>query len=291
MRTELDPLATRLAELQRCGSLRAAELSPRMRKRLEPLFRIEALVDVKAGGGRRVELRDAAALANWIRATYPAGLDGVSPRLPARAEAAMNFRDTKRGRPLDVALVHVRGFGHARLVRDGAEHPIATLTATFGAASVVLDPSRPWQFQGRIGVVENLEVFLAVERLEPALDVAVWAAGPLNGLVLDWLASQSGVSVVHFGDYDPIGLSEYLRLRAALGPRATLFVPADFEELLQKYGQRGLLAKSTAVFARVRKDADDAAKAVVAVIERHGLALEQETLLSRNDTPCRTVEP
>src|SRR4051812_573986 len=270
----LDALAGRLAELLERGSLTGAYLSEKMRARLETLFRIGALVYVKAGGGKRIELRDREAVDRWIASNYPSGLSGTISVLPPRAEAAANFGDTKSGRSLESTLVFVRGFGKARLIRDEVEQPIGVMTSAFGVAGVVIDPQKPWDLVGTVGIVENLELFMRIEQVEASLDAALWTAGRLNSLVIDWLSRQRRLDVVHFGDFDPVGLDEYLRLRAALRERVRLFIPSDLEERMLKYGHRELLERSTSVLARVRRDADASVRVVVDLLDRHGLALE-----------------
>lgn len=275
----LDVLATRLQTLLDDGCLPASQLSDRMRARLDPLFRVGALVEEHQGRGKRVELKHRESLERWIGSNYPSGLLGTDASLPARAESAANFRNTKRGRALEAALVHMRGFSQCRLIRGPREQPLAAMTAAFGVAGVVIDPADPWQLSGTLGVVENLELFMQIERVVPALDAALWAAGRLANHVLSWLGKQDQLRVVHFGDYDPVGLSEYLRLRATLGERVRFYVPPDFEERLSRFGQRELLVRSADLLAGVRRRADESVRQVLAVIERHGLGLEHESIL------------
>jgi len=276
----VDVLAARLQELLVSGGIPGTQLSAKMRTRLETLLRLGALVEVNAGRGRRIEVRDQEALLRWVESSYPSGLSGIAASLSARAESVANHRNTKRGRALEVALVHMRGFGSCRLLRGDIEQPLATQTAAFGAAGVVIEPSQPWQFIGTtLGIVENQEVFMQIERIAPALDAALWSAGPLSGHALKWLQSQAGLEGIHFGDYDPVGLSEYLRYRAALGSRVRLYIPTDLEDRLVRFGQRELLERSSGIFAKVRREADEAVSTVLAIIDRHGLAIEHEALL------------
>lgn len=129
-------------------------------------------------------------------------------------------------------------------------------------------------------MVENIELFMHVEAVVPAIDAALWTAGRCDRRLLDWIASMPGVSVVHVGHYDPVGLDEYLRVRTALPEgRVALFVPADLEERLMKYGKSDLLLKSLPVLERVRRDAPEEVQRVLDVIDRHGKGLEQEALL------------
>ena len=130
-------------------------------------------------------------------------------------------------------------------------------------------------------IVENLEVFLHLEETGIACDLAVYAAGRMSERLLAWLASpaMSGCSVLHCGDYDPVGLQEYLRLRAACGSRASLYVPDDLMDLLRTFGKRELLSDSPAVLRSVRASSDVSVRHVLRLIDEAGCGLEQEALL------------
>lgn len=125
--------------------------------------------------------------------------------------------------------------------------------------------------------------FVLVEAwCDAGIDVALWASGRLDGRVLQWLAGQDGLRALHVGDYDPVGLDEYLRVRAAFGERADLHVPDDFEERVARYGQREVLVRSLPVYKRVRQQADERVQVVLDTLDRHGKGLEQEALFIKN---------
>lgn len=284
----VDALAGRLSQLLDDGSVVGSALSRSMREALEPLFWSAVLVEAKAGAGKRVVVADRTALLHWVEARYPSGLDGAGGDLPVRAAAVATFRDSKSGDRLPARPVFMRGLRGAALEREGQRLRLAELTAANGLAGVLVEPSRPWSLHGSLALVENLEVFLNVEQVLPDIDAALWAAGRLDQKVLDWLAGMPAVRVVHAGDYDPVGLDEYLRVAAAMPGRSTLLVPDDFEERLVRFGSRTLLAKSAEVLERVRRHGNAEVDAVLAVMDRHGLALEQEALLvplSTDPTP------
>lgn len=241
------------------------------------------LEEERSAGGRRIALRDRAALETWIDAEYPSGLFGTNETLGVRAESVANFRDSKRGRRLAIRLVHMRGFGGTVLRKSATELPLADLTSAYGVVGVAVDPTDPWRAAGVIALVENLEVFMGVERVVPGIDAALWTAGRLDGRVLEWLAAQDDVQALHVGDYDPVGLDEYLRLRAAFAERAALHVPDDLDERVGRYGQHQVLVRSLAVYNRVRRQADDRVKAVLETLDRHGRGLEHEALFIRGE--------
>jgi hypothetical protein len=276
----LDPLAARLKQLLTEGSIPASDFSAAMRVRLGSLFDFNVLVDEKAGGGRRTVVSDRAALERWVTSKYPSGLDGTDQALPARAEAVANFRDSKAGRKLATLPLFMRGFGQAAFKRRTESLPLAVITASHEIVGVLIDLDDPWLFDGTLALVENFELFMHVEDVVPGVEVALWTGGRFNERAFSWIAGLTGCKVVHVGDYDPVGLDEYLRLRACLPEgRVSLHVPHDFEQRVAAYGNAELLERSVAVLQRVRRDAPEELRPVLAVIDRHGKALEQEGLL------------
>ena len=288
----VDALADRLQQLLEDGSIIGSLLSRPMRKRLEALFWAKALVEVKAGGGKRVEVANRDALLEWVGSNYPSGLDGHEPGLPPRAAAVADYRDSKAGQPLAARPVFMRGFGGAVLRRPGGEFPLAELTAAHGLAGVLVEAAAPWQVEGVLGLVENFEMFMHAESVIPALDAVLWTAGRFSQHRLDWIAAMPEVEVIHLGDYDPVGLDEYLRVRRAMPKgRTRLFVPDDFEERLVRFGNSDLLVASAAILQRVRATAPREVRAVLEVMDRHGKALEQEGLLIPLGPPGAATEP
>ncbi|MBI5015068.1 MAG: DUF2399 domain-containing protein [Deltaproteobacteria bacterium] len=176
----------------------------------------------------------------------------------------------------------LRGFGDAALRPDHETLAVASWTRRAGVAAIRIDDGPPWGFGGTVAVVENLEVFLHLERLGLACDLAVYAAGRLSGRALAWLASPAleESRFVHCGDCDPVGLDEYLRLLAACPGRVTLHLPEGLEECLATFGKAELLRASPEVLTRLRRHADPAVRRVVGWMDRHGAGLEQEALLT-----------
>lgn len=276
-----DALARRLADLLEEGSVPASSLSKRARRTLAGLFDVGVLAEEPAGAGRRVVVRSRAGLENWIDNAYPHGLEGHDDTVGRRASGIANLRDSKRGGSVGAALIHLRGFGETRLYCGGESLPVAELTRRYGAASLLVDERCQWQLDGRICTVENLEVFLCIEDVIDDLDVAFFTHGRFSSEVIDWLArcSSPAATIIHAGDYDPVGLAEYLRLESELGERAELFVPADIEERLRVYGNTELLRKSRKLLGELRKSEDAQVQRIVELMDEHGRALEQEALL------------
>jgi hypothetical protein len=158
---------------------------------------------------------------------------------------------------------------------------VAHWTELAGVAALCLD-GRQWEFTGLMAIVENLEVFWNFEKLETGAQLAVYAQGRLSGRILNWLSSpaMAQARIIHCGDYDPVGLDEYLRLKAACPERAKLYLPPSLEALMSRYGKRELLSGSNAaILVRLRKTEDSEVRRVVELIDRYGVGLEQEALL------------
>jgi hypothetical protein len=158
--------------------------------------------------------------------------------------------------------------------------PVAHLTELAGVAALRLE-DRQWRYSGVLAIVENLEVFWNVEKLETGAQLALYAQGRLSGRILNWLSSpaMAQAQIIHCGDYDPVGLDEYLRLKIACPERSKLYLPSNLEDLFSQYGKRDLLGCNTAVLARLRKTEDKEVRRVVKLMDRYGVGLEQEALL------------
>lgn len=276
----VDALAAKLGLLLELGNLPSSRLTESDRARLQSLFDAGVLEMEKSGAGKKVVVKNQEALGAFVMKNYPSGLEGRQEVLTPRSRAVAELRDSKRSREIGPLMVLLRGFGNCKL-RSGEEVlPVAHWTKLAGVAALRLD-DRQWQFSGVLAIVENLEVFWNFEKLETEAQLALYAQGRLSGRVLDWLSSpgMAQTQIMHCGDYDPVGLDEYLRIKAALAERTELYLPANLEDLLRRYGKRELLADSAAVLARLRKTEDHEVRRVVTLMDRHGVGLEQEALL------------
>jgi hypothetical protein len=90
-------------------------------------------------------------------------------------------------------------------------------------------------------------------------------------------------SILHCGDYDPVGLDEYLRIKTACPDRTKLYLPANLEVLLSRYGKKELLQSSASVLDRLRKTEDHEVRRIIKLLDQYGVGLEQEALLLGQD--------
>jgi hypothetical protein len=282
MAEPVDALADRLGHLMREGRLPSSGLSRSMRGRLRTLFETGAIVEERSGAGGRIVVRDAAAIERFVAREYPSGITPIVPEgMPPRARSVFLKGNAKRAARGSASAIVLRAFTTARLERDEDSLDVFELTRVAGAAALVVGPGCSWRFNGVVALVENLEVFLHAERIVAGFSLVLYAPGRLSQIVRDWLASPAmmGARYLHLGDYDPVGLDEYLKLKIACPGRVELHVPPDFEERLKRFGKEALLSDSAAVLARLRRAPDPEVSAIVGALDRHGRGLEQEALL------------
>ncbi|EKD39161.1 MAG: hypothetical protein ACD_75C00490G0005 [uncultured bacterium] len=277
----VDALADKLLLLVTQGSLAASRLTDRDRVRLQSLFETRVLTIERGGAGKKVVVQNQDALDAFVLRNYPSGLQGSNVALPPRSRAVADFRDSKRARETGPPTVLLRGFNACELRAGEEVLMVAHWTKLAGVAALCLD-DQEWEFTGVMAVVENLEVFWNFEKLETGAQLAVYAQGRLSGRILNWLASpaMAQARIIHCGDYDPVGLDEYLRLKASCPERTGLYLPPNLEDLFFRFGKRNLLEGSNAaVLARLRKCHVLDVCRVVELMDRYGVGLEQEILL------------
>lgn len=215
-----------------------------------------------SGGGHVLCVTHALALNAVIERYFPMGLDDPLDEVVDRATAVLAAGDAKQARRGACEAVFVRSVRSGAVVRsvDGAkELPVGDLTATAGGAAIVLDDDHKWSFAGTVAVIENAEAFWRHDRVLD-VDLAIYSAGRMSSKrLLDWLASplMKECIFVHWGDYDPIGAAEYLRLLNGCPSRVRMHFPEDLESLLTRYGNRDLLLKQMAVFDQIRGHVDN----------------------------------
>ena len=273
-------LAEKLGQLLEQGSLPSSRLTQRDRNRLGSLFETGILEEVRSGAGKKVAVKDRRTLDEFFRKNFPSGAEGRADLLLPRSRAVAELRDSKKARDTIPPIVNLRGFEGCQLFVNEDPVPIVQWTKNAGVAALRID-DRQWRFAGTLAIVENLEFFWNIEKLNTGVQLALYTQGRLSTRFLDWLASpaMARASILHCGDYDPVGLDDYLRVKTACPGRTTLYLPANLEDLLVRFGKKELLQSSTAVLARLRKTEDQEVRQIVRLLDQHGVGLEQEALL------------
>ncbi len=202
-----------------------------------------------------------------------------------RASAVTYFADAKVVRQSIEQGVFVRAAKLGVVINsaDGeAELPVGKLTAEIGAAALPLSAGKTWMFKGTVVVIENADVFWRYEVVLPNVDVAILSGGRMSDRLVTWLASpgMSDCQIIHWGDYDPVGVSEYLRLVRVCSQRIVPFAPPEIDELLPKYGKRSLIVDQVQYLDRLRNDLGNPYVCrMIRLFDVHRRGLEQELQL------------
>jgi len=237
--------------------------------------------------GKRLRVANAEAFAKIVRTATPQGLESLDSLLLSRADAVDQFGDAKAIRAGNVQGIFVRSIKPNILIRRAGSSQavdVTALTRIAGGAALMLRDGMEWSFAGTIATVENEEAFWSHDLILPHIDLAVYVRGKMSNRLLRWLASapMASCQITHCGDYDPIGVAEFLRLRRACPGRVTLHVPNDLEKLVARYGKRSLVRadKQVQVLCLLREMEDDPiVKRLVQVFDELGKGVEQELLL------------
>jgi hypothetical protein len=270
----------RLRRLSREGSLPASLCGSAFLDFVNPLIESGVLVWKRTGAGQRLEARSFDILSEFIANTYPRDKAETGAEWN-RIHGVARFRDSKALANDAPEIILLRAWSEDALLIDAAQAGAAHLSREHGAFAFILNDR--YSIQGRFAIVENPVLFHSMERLNLDLSGAVLSRGCMSQRFLQWLGSQklTSGSVLHLPDYDPIGLSEFLRLRDRLGDVATLHLPADLEERFRIYSNPLLLepARSGAILSRLRASPAPQVQEVLQLIDRFGGGLEQEALL------------
>jgi len=291
---DVPPFLRRLIQQQR---LAGSDLSAQARKQLRPLFAGGVLVTESSGRGETVEVRKPEQLLTWARHTFPS-FEGrwQGPGEFGRAQSIARRRSSKAaGSAVGAGVLHLRakadGVGTATV--NGIKFPVRDLTAQHGVAACLVKADTQFEFTGQTVLVENLECFLNAERILPEASIFLNGAGRLSDQLIACLGRSriTPAPLLHMPDYDPVGLSDYLRLRSILGARAALFVPTDIELRFAALGDRSLIADKPRNRTLLEQFSIKAwpcreSEKVFQLIKESGAGLEQESLFLKLTPTC-----
>lgn len=287
----MNELPPYLAQLRTNGRLRGSQLSRSGMTLLEPLLNSGILNVESSGRGEVILIANQAAFEKWLPTQFPSYADELSHPVGANRARSVALRRNSKSGGLGVnrSVLHLRAFGgnDTSVTIDDEVLPVENLTARHGITACMIHDETIIQLPGGVTVlVENLECFLQSELIVPESRVALHSAGRVSDRLVACLARSvlSDSPLWHLPDYDPVGLSDYLRLRAAMGDRVKLYMPANIGELFERFGSRDLIRKkprNRALLEQLNTKTwpCQASAEVFGLIKESGSGLEQESLL------------
>lgn len=272
---------SRVRELLAEGALPASRCGAAFLRLVAPLLQAGVLRWERSGAGRHLAVQDLAVLRDFWARRFPGA---APPRdFGGRVAAVGKFRDSKALANAGSEILSVRAWNDQALLKNGRAAGAAKATADHGVFSFLLSPDSDYQPNGRWLLVENPAVFTAAEHLPVNADAVIYGGGRASTRVLSWLVRHApeGFVLLHLPDYDPVGLSDFIRLQRVLGEQASLFVPADLEARFARFSNPALLQRrnSQNLLVSLRLCSLPHVREVTALIDRHNAGLEQEALL------------
>lgn len=243
-----------------------------------------ALISQRQGRGTAYRVVNPDLFHTHLAALSP-GLGDAGERLaPLRARHIADARDSKaRSHRHEHHYLLLKSVGEGVLWREssrGIELPLDQATRNFGAATLAIDTRDAWFTATDLWLVENQAVFDRTDWLPASAAATVaYYAGQLNGLLLNWLASRQRASqVIHFPDYDGVGLANFTRLHAALGDACQFWLMPDWSEKLDHYGSAQLWRATLHHFTSASPKLPAYVIPLAERMRQSGLALEQEAV-------------
>jgi hypothetical protein len=281
--TGLDGFAAVLKALRDSGTIALSRLSDSSVEKLRPLLDSNVLSRKAKGKGGVLQVMSMDHLLKYIDSRYPSGIDQIKESDGSRAASVMQYRNSKKDSRRKSIPVLLRGFCDVYLTSDHRILRVSELTESFGSATFILcKETMDIGYSGDIATVENLEFFTNFHKICSDRILVIYTGGRVSGLLLEWLSSpaMAGAGITHYGDYDPVGLCEYLRIKDKCPGRTRLFIPENLEELVARYGNSELLEKSSALIPGLRGSGDVSVARVINALDATNRALEQEILLT-----------
>jgi hypothetical protein len=278
----MDPnVPAKCRRLLETGALPRSQCGAGFVRRLKPLFDAAVVRWEKSAAGQKLNLLDRAALERWLVQHFP-GTRISNDLDSSRIQGVAQFRDSKAKRSNLPVIVCVRSTRDGVLLKDGAPVETTRSTAVHGVFAFCLAEPSTYSLEGSCVLIENLAVFQLFERLNLGVDLGIWTGGISSNRFLNWLVSvtQLGQRALHLPDYDPVGMTQFMRYHRRLGDSVSLYLPNDLSFLFKNYSNASLLLspKSQRMLLRLRRAEHPAVRRVLSLMDEHNGGLEHEAL-------------
>lgn len=268
------------SQLLKSGALPYSACGKSLIAALKPLFDSEIIRREKAAGGQRLAVVNPDGFQRWFQQHFPAG--EVPGSDSSQIKAVARFRNAKALRSNLPEIVCLRSTRDGGLSCGGTTVETTQATTRYGLLAFTLDNNTQFTLDGTCALVENLAVFHSFERLQLEPSQAIWTGGVSSNRFIEWLnvCVKMGAKILHLPDYDPVGLSEYLRLREKLGNAVSLYEPKNLQYLFRHHSKTSLLTdpRNQRMLMQLRKSENPTVRRVVDLMDEFNGGLEHEAL-------------
>jgi hypothetical protein len=277
-------LLAALSKLHGKDALPASQFTVAQRNVLDQFARQTGAVSCqRQGRGDVYQVTNQALFHTHLLALSP-GLGSEESDIPMRARHIAHARDSKAGaHQHENYYLLLKAIGNDVRWTEasrGVELPLTQSTRDFGVASLQIDSSDAWRSDNPLWLVENQALFDRTDWL-PSGTVAtlVYYGGQLNNILLNWLGSRPRAGrVVHFPDYDGVGLGNFARLHAVLGDACEFWLMPDWSTKLARYGNAQLWRDTLPEFINASPRLPSYLAPLTQQMRQSGRALEQESV-------------
>ena len=278
-------LLAALLKLHAAGSLPASQCTPSQRKKLDLFARqTRAISCQRQGRGEVYRVEDAELFSQHVKAASP-GLDSSQRNeIPLRAQHIADARNSKAGKSQhERYYLLLKAVGSSvtwNEIYRGTELALTQATENYGVASLAVEQEDGWQTEQDLWLIENQAPFSQTNWLPRGTQASiVYYAGQLNGVLVDWLKSRPRAkNVIHFPDYDGVGLANFVRLHQALHGNCSFWLMPDWSGKLAKFGNNQLWRDTLREFTKAQPKLPDYLLPLAQQMLTSGLALEQEVV-------------
>lgn len=248
MESYISKTAELLANLLEQGSISASSVdrgSLETKSQFAKLSAVGIISKQRSGAGNHYQLLHPLKFETFIDSVFPSGLLKPSEYTSNRTFGVLTRADSKTTAKLEFDLIMLRG--HAELIINRERHQLSNSNDAF--LSLKISDSNLITIANtkcRIVTIENPTVFTELNKVaDLEWDIAVYTAGKMSSLLLNQLQKwhEADHQLLHFGDYDYVGLLEYARILECC-PQAVLHKPDLLtKEFINRFGNAQLHEK------------------------------------------------
>jgi hypothetical protein len=288
-----DPLAAALNRLHRSdGPVPASQFTPAQREALRGFLHRShgAIRQSTQGRGAVYEIVRPEAIELELRRLFPGAVETLPESITGRSRNIAQARDSKAG-----VQVHGRSYLLVKAIAPDVVWQsackgcldVAALCRVAGAVALEIVPEDDWCTGQPLWLVENMAVFERTDWLPSgASGSLVYYGGNLTRLQLAWLARRRRTpEILHFPDYDGVGLQNYASLLEAAFDPVRLWLMPGWRDLLRRFGNPRIWQESRPRFDAVARrlaqrepPLDPEVAHLLQELRSCGLALEQEAV-------------
>ena len=277
------------------GVIQASAFTKRQRDELDALSRNTGCLALEARGAGAVYIvRKWDVLELHYRQESPVDEDSIPSNIPLRSRNIANTGSSKgalHSHEVAYLLIKAAKGGVIWRKQDGYVLLLHDVTDRQGASVLAISDNPKldsgWHTKKALWLVENQILFDNLDWFPgDAGDSVAWYRGNLPNILIQWLSLLPRCSMVYFfPDYDGTGLSDYAKIKEALGDGVTMWIMPGWRNLLNKTGNTYLWKKEgnlsrfkTAAIELKKLDPNEELHELMNSMESSGKALEQEAV-------------